>query len=114
MNRAEIEAILGPPGDYRTGLTEFDPDGVAKLWGDYANSSRVYGEMLEWQDDSFSIQVGLGPSGNAELANGVSLRKMEQTVLERILWRVKRGLERRSSKAPGARGHDYRMRQNVC
>src|SRR5262249_62277212 len=29
MTRAEVEAIIGPPGDYRTGPTNYEPAGIS-------------------------------------------------------------------------------------
>jgi hypothetical protein len=112
MSRAEVEAILGPPGDYRTGRTKeesdpldppcFDidetafnadayyglgPDGIwdqAFWFGNEAYIIVVFksGVVSESRDPR---RVGIGGSKSF-----VRTVKLEQGPLENLLWRAKR------------------------
>jgi hypothetical protein len=110
MSRAEVEAILGPPGDYRTGRGEMDygteneawmPDTGPDLAGpDFApletNWRRAPGQSPEdptlradWMGDSFGIAIAIGQSGSVEEKVGLP-RRTTQGPLDNLVWRVKR------------------------
>jgi hypothetical protein len=106
MTRAEVEAILGPPGppgDFRTGHgetrvvfedgstanTRWIPDDPAKP---LPNWSRLPGQSLlwaTWMSDSFAIGIGIDDSGNVVEKVGYP-RRTTQGPLENLLWRAKR------------------------
>jgi hypothetical protein len=113
MSRAEVEAILGPPGDYRTGDGEMDygmeneawmpdtgPDVAKGLSPDFdkleTNWKRDPGQSPEdpssradWLGDSFGIAIAIGPSGSVEEKVGLP-RRTTQGPLDNLLWRLKR------------------------
>jgi len=97
MSRAEVEAILGPPGDYRTGLGEtwftepklWSPDrDIAPrpepLWSTAPGNS-----WARWDSDSFSIWISFDDSGSAAVKE-VWPRRKTQGPVDSLLWRAKR------------------------
>jgi hypothetical protein len=100
MSRAEVEAILGPPGDYRTGLGETEcgqntwaPDrgpefAVRTNWipGQLGGKPYLWGD---WMGDSFRIVMVIGQSGSMEWKEGYP-RRTTQGPLDNLLWRLKR------------------------
>jgi hypothetical protein len=112
MSRAEVEAILGgPAGDYRTVLTEpnldepflvvsrvLDKDELARE--DEALRHLTAEERLQWdrlnhppperwQGDSGNIYITFWPEG-AVCPTFSTVRTIEQSRLENLVWRVKR------------------------
>jgi hypothetical protein len=75
MGHVEVEAILGPPGDYRTGPN----------WGDseaaYVAPPPTAG--IEWLADDGCRRVVFDRSGRVEFSYFEPSRRMEQTRLER-------------------------------
>jgi hypothetical protein len=67
MNRAEVEAILGPPGDYRTGSTslEVTEAGSRRLQDAYA---RYHGDVrvVFWQGDELLVCLVFDTAGRVE------------------------------------------------
>jgi hypothetical protein len=71
MDRSEVEAILGPPGDYRTGLTvsaeepgcEYGkyPPGMIPLFDSFGHWQAQAANWLKWETDSAEITVGIMP-----------------------------------------------------
>jgi hypothetical protein len=99
MSCAEVEAILGPPGDYRTGLGE---TGFAepKVWSPdrdiaprpVSNWSTAPGQSppwASWMSDSFVIWIGIDDSGSVGDKLGYP-RRTTQGPLDNLLWRAKR------------------------
>jgi hypothetical protein len=83
MTRAEIEAILGPPGDYRTGPTR-GQTAIDPIWEPplpYAAS---------WYSDTVAITVEFDDDGRAGVGAGESVEKVEQSPLENLVWRARR------------------------
>jgi hypothetical protein len=87
MTRAEVEAILGPPGDYTTGPVNYDtrppvyflsPDGSVAFW----NSDMAYAHVL------------FDASGKVEEIFFHPGRPQDQGPLANLLWRAKRQWER--------------------
>jgi hypothetical protein len=104
MSRPELEAILGPPGDYRTGVGEraiFDGAGKSLGWSTDRDTYELWpkpGEYLTdegpekwgvWISDSIEIQLTLDAFG---VLPGLSAydRRMTQGPLDNFLWRAKR------------------------
>jgi hypothetical protein len=104
MSPAEVEAILGPPGDYRsgpvliawpgvrhTGLREeevvvgtyqrgmesaFDPDsGYSFRW---------------WRADTFVLHVEFSPESEVIYKRGWDAWRVKEGLLDDLLWRLKR------------------------
>ncbi len=85
MSRAEVEALLGPPGDYRTGPTN-PHDRMAPSW----DADGVARTMLEWEDDTAYVAVILEPPGVASSREYCAVSRMEEGPLGNLLWRIGR------------------------
>jgi hypothetical protein len=96
MTLAEVEAILGPPGDYRNGPTDFDlPD-----W--WATPTGVGGQAWAvWKGDHGGIYVFRYGDGDPAIAsdddpNSVSgaefidLKPIDRGAFADLIWRAKR------------------------
>jgi hypothetical protein len=95
MSSAEVEAILGPPGDYSTGPTtgtlvadkvyEVLPDPLAKLvslrWKRPAVS-----EYSSWSDDHGGVRVGYNASGKVAHKTLWHGRRIELDGFEWLRW----------------------------
>jgi hypothetical protein len=111
MSRAEVEAILGPPGDYRTGLGESRVGEV--VYGNYGNVVWVPDAATDpaptlwnwsrspvqwtgdpvlqagWLGDSFWISIAIDESGS--VVNKLSCpRRTTRGQLDNLFWRLKR------------------------
>jgi hypothetical protein len=98
LNRAEVEAILGPPGDYRTVPT--DPDRlnpnvviVSKFpWSekDWACWQGDAGEgWVFFGKETGTVRVGVFSQSSWE-DKDVLIVKVKQGPLDNLLWRAKR------------------------
>jgi hypothetical protein len=98
---AEVEAILGPAGDYRTGLGESafeggcwidDVDGSWPAWSVLPSGSET-GEMRKcatWVNDTGIIGIDFDCSDAVLARSFYTRRKVEQSTLDNLLWRLKR------------------------
>jgi hypothetical protein len=79
MSRAEVEAILGPPGDYRSGYTH-----------DYETRASLPDDLI-WETDHVIIVVYFKASGRVRFQRIqlVSLRESSDP-LDNLRWRAKR------------------------
>jgi hypothetical protein len=110
MSRADVEAILGPPGDYRTGHGEtgsdrsdditWIPDPPTDDADTLANWSGIRGQSPEdarqwagWWNYSFGVIFAIDESEAVELKLG-GPRRMLEGQLENLLWRAKRQCQR--------------------
>jgi hypothetical protein len=88
MSRAEVYAILGPPGDYSTG-----PQSHHKGTGDWW-TERIEQEYLTnqdvWDADGLSFTVYYDSSGSTVGKLIVRPTRIPQGPLDNILWRAKR------------------------
>jgi hypothetical protein len=77
MSRAEVEAILGPPGD----STSEPP-------------SQLYPSLkslgLDWDADTAWVSIGFDDSGGVVRKRFYSMSRREQGPLDNLLWRAKR------------------------
>ena len=101
MSRAEVEAILGPPGDYRTGPGETghgstenmfwtldSPDVAPGMhWSNVSQSDP--GLWAIWLSDSATVIIGIDDSGTVVFKRERP-RRTTQSPLDNFLWRVKR------------------------
>jgi hypothetical protein len=106
MNRADVEAILGPPGDYRTGLGERgeimsnlvwfpDPayvDDMSQNW-DRLPTPIPSGLWASWSSDSLSTWITIDDSGRV-VHKEASPRRMTQGQFDSFVWRAKRSWHR--------------------
>jgi hypothetical protein len=100
MSRAEVEAILGPPGDYRTGLGEtaspIDGDGLPdEEWEDTGSEwhdlpmFRGVAKAGTWVGDSVQIHIDI--DGDERVLRSTALgRRRTQGAFDGLLWRVHR------------------------
>ena len=100
MSRAEVEEILGLPGDYRTGpgATNLGRDVIAWVidpdvhpyppssWSKIDEGPHSWGY---WLGDSFQISVAIDDSGQVQEMHGFP-RRTTQGVFDNLLWRAKR------------------------
>jgi hypothetical protein len=92
MSRAEVEAILGPPGDHRTGATYTYPQigtgvfSAKDLFFVFATGPA----WPVWKGDAVEIQIQLNDSGHATHKGRLTAHRIEQTPLDNLLWRAKR------------------------
>jgi hypothetical protein len=91
MTRAEVESLLGPPGDYRTGPSDYDaglvPIRVAPItmppWETSDNDAC-------WAGDSAYMAVRFDSAGRAHAWYCVPTSKAAQSRLDDLVWRAKR------------------------
>jgi hypothetical protein len=86
MSRAEVEAILGPPGDYRTILTE----GANRVY--FKNRPMASYEKV-WKGNAGNVVVLIGFDGVCYKAFLPTVA-VEQAPLEYMRWRAERQLQR--------------------
>ena len=90
MRRQEVEAILGQPGDYRTGPTRLRSMPLpAPLHDDSLTG-------LCWKGNNAEIQVWLGPDGVLSGNHFVPMEPKPVGVADRLLWRFHRWRESRA------------------
>jgi hypothetical protein len=99
MTRTEVEAILGPPGDYRTGLGESALDTEGRDWFPDSDihvrrirAGSLIAELCiwtSWESDSFAINIEFDDSGSVVDKVGHP-RRTTQGQLDSFLWRVER------------------------
>jgi hypothetical protein len=101
MSRAEVEAVLGPPEDDRTGRGEnVMPDGRAMRdpdpydlfapWQALSTFSIAGGgQRACWSSDSLFIEVYADATGQLRNAYAVDRRKT-QGAFDNLLWRIQR------------------------
>jgi hypothetical protein len=103
MSRAEVEAILGPPGDYRTGRGEskMSESVMPPIWHpdrdpfDRALTITTWREMGRseqhgtWIGDSLSIDVIVAEAEHVQERYACT-RRVTQGPFDNLLWRAKR------------------------
>jgi len=92
MSRANVVAILGPPGDYTTGPTIF---GIHRLSPWNVNATRLdpnelNGSPYDWLTDTGWYTVTFDDSDKVEGRGFESGTKAKQGTVDNLLWRVER------------------------
>jgi hypothetical protein len=91
MTRAEVEAILGPVGDYSTGPLVFDGHRQSLY---VPISHNVFGDELQeeflWRGDCLEIIVHFNSSGRVWRTHPRVVARVKQTAFENLVWRAKR------------------------
>jgi hypothetical protein len=92
MTQAEVEAILGPPGDYTTGPMLVDLGGGYEPVNDaYPGLDRNLGSgMSVWRSDAGCVVVAYSVSGEVLFSQSVEGKRRAQGPLDNLLWRAKR------------------------
>jgi hypothetical protein len=89
--RSQVEAILGPPGDYTTGPMDKDPI----MWGDSERTFRSSGELggetfYKWFGDTRTIRVAFYPTGEVAYKECHGAKRIQQSPIESLIWRAER------------------------
>jgi hypothetical protein len=88
MSRAEVEAILGPPGDYTTGPFDIDDTTVRRIMeGPRAGAH-------SWFTDNCVLSIRFDDSNRVEWRGFLRVRKRPQASLENLRWRLSRQREK--------------------
>jgi hypothetical protein len=85
MSRADVEALLGPPGDYTTAPTSFDR--MEGVW-------RPGSKEAKWEGDECMVVVDFDASGHAVgklFSPGAAT--LDYGPVDRLLWRLERRWE---------------------
>jgi hypothetical protein len=89
MSRAEVEAILGPPGDYRTGpVAVLQDTGTSDLDTPYI--PRGLRDCALWLDDNAWVIFYFDEAGFVMIRWYDPAVREEQTPLDNLIWRAKR------------------------
>jgi hypothetical protein len=111
MTRTEVQAILGPPGDYASGPTGLPPPPpVGGVWlsslahlhrdarrtfdPDEALIAEILDRAVAWEGDAGAIWVRFGRLGTTASASYQSRYRQEQSLQENVLWRTNKLLWR--------------------
>jgi hypothetical protein len=87
MTPADVEAILGPPGDYRTGPTDDVPCTESALLKASRESSIPSDYSAFWHGDSATIIVLINPDG--DIVKNYCPSRI-RSPFETLVWRAKR------------------------
>jgi hypothetical protein len=105
MSQANVEAILGPPGDYRTSCGEtpviIGDDTIWTSDGDLddrlAKSTRKFGWIPKergrfgiWMSDTFFADISIDATEQVTEIRGWPRRTKTQTAFDSFLWRINR------------------------
>jgi hypothetical protein len=88
MNRSEVEAILGPPGDYRTVKTRAAP--MILPMNTYGGDAPIEEGRLHWRTNELLIKVILDKSGKVEDWFAIPQEPIEGSSLSNYSWWLKR------------------------
>jgi hypothetical protein len=98
VDREAVEAVLGPPGDYRTGprLTPIRSSTQRTFNSTYPTWFRVHSfppvpplTCLIWQSDTLDIYVFVDASGQVHDKHWVDAMPAEYDDIDYLLWRTK-------------------------
>jgi hypothetical protein len=91
MTLAEVEAILGPPGDHTTGDTEANPFGDWRSWRSPTTIVEFDGFSCGcWIADTVAIYVNFDDTGHVMTKYHYQNHKIEHGSIANFLWRAKR------------------------
>jgi len=106
MSRAEVEAILGPPGDYSSGPLQYARTSLYAFFSsgphptdDFVLSSplkikmrdeRTQVDRVEWRTDRQIATVYYLPSGRVRIMGFSDVARLDQSPFANLLWRAKR------------------------
>jgi hypothetical protein len=93
MTLAEVEAILGPPGDYASGPVVPDDDSSEWTLNHCIGGNEAFGfatTVAVWTSDAMLVSVGFGPDGTMTVLEPLVLKRVPQSPLDNLVWRVER------------------------
>jgi hypothetical protein len=82
MSREEAEAILGPPGDYRTGLTQGTPRSGVYFFGYFG-----YPAEMEWEGDGGNFRLSVNRAGRIVWRDFVPMEPAPVSFFDTLRWR---------------------------
>jgi hypothetical protein len=88
MSRAEVESLLGPPGDYTTGPVLSIPLDW-QIWGVKSDGGLGRLPTLQWHGDAGTIFIAFG-SNKVVNKHFEPAQLQHQSLLENLLWRAER------------------------
>jgi len=89
MNHAEVEEILGPPGDYTTRPVQLR-NGKKDPFSDTPVTAYRWGGDGWWATDDGGLFVSFDSADRVVMKVHFSYVEVQQGALERLLWRAKR------------------------
>ncbi len=93
MSQEQVEAVLGPPGDYRTGPTVDAAEDMGKYGGGFSGDPKP-SYTLHWQSDVGRVTMGFDSQRRLVLMGFEHRRRADQSLLDSLLWRTKRLIRR--------------------
>jgi hypothetical protein len=98
MSRAEVEAILGPAGDYATGSLRFAGPTLRVFSGEPSPPSEYVlsvrdaegYDIVRWRNDTGILTVYFDRTGQVFTKGFFHVERVEQGPLDNLLWRAKR------------------------
>jgi hypothetical protein len=92
MTFAEVEAILGPPGDHTSGPTETNDPTWFAVTDSFGEPDAILSAstLMEWSSDTIHIWVAFGFEGTVTAAMPSIKNRITQSPLDNLLWRAKR------------------------
>ncbi len=90
MSRAEVEAILGPAGDYRSYDSELDREHMLDGVDEFARDTTLEDTHLRWWEDGGFAFVVVSPSEEVVSKIYIVLRRVDHGPLGNLRWRLHR------------------------
>jgi hypothetical protein len=84
LSRSEVEAILGPAGDYRTGPTY---PRLAVSYGSFGGNTTGW---VEWTADGTLVEIVFDDAGRVGVHGYEKLSRRPKRPIGDLLWRVQR------------------------
>jgi hypothetical protein len=89
ITRAEVEAVLGPPSDDRTGPTWRVGGGLG--WSvPHHGPGKEEAAILIWKSDEATFCVGVGADGSMLFKDFVQVKQVSLGLLTKLRWRAER------------------------
>jgi hypothetical protein len=87
MTRAEVEAILGPPGDYRTGETQVDRSiSYSHSKQDVSAEATLF---WEWHSDTTWLLLGFDTKGRLAEGHQIPKERVTDNPFVNLWWQAK-------------------------
>jgi hypothetical protein len=87
MTLAQVTAIIGPPGDYRTMKTEDDlPSGPEGYF--FGRQEGTFGPIEGWQSDNARIIVSFHETGRVQSGEFFPQRPSTESNWSKVFWQV--------------------------
>jgi hypothetical protein len=98
MGRAEVDAIVGPAGDYATGPLRFAGPTLMVFSGEPSPPSEYVlsvrdakgHDIVQWRNDRGILTVYFDRAGQVYTKGFLHVERVEQDPLDNLLWRARR------------------------